>query len=98
MSALMLTVDAGVWVSALWNNPMTTVRVSSRRQITIPAKMARSLGLSVGDRLILRLEGDRLIIVRAPDSYAHAFAGALRGAWGDDVDRYVEAERASWTD
>ncbi|MFN8423345.1 MAG: AbrB/MazE/SpoVT family DNA-binding domain-containing protein [Anaerolineae bacterium] len=76
---------------------MTTIRVSSKRQITIPARMARSLGLSAGDRLILRLEGDRLIGVRAPDSYADAFAGALRGAWGGDVDGYVEAERASWT-
>lgn len=76
---------------------MTTIRVSSKRQITIPAKIARSLGLSAGDRLILRLDGDRLVLVRAPDSFADAFAGALRGAWGDDVDGYLEAERASWT-
>lgn len=76
---------------------MTTIRVSSKRQITIPATMARSLGLSAGDRLILRLDGDRLVVVRAPDSYTDAFAGALRGAWGDDAEGYIEAERASWT-
>ena len=74
----------------------TTSRLSSKRQVTLPARMARALGLEAGAEIILRLEEDRIVLLPAPSSYTEALAGRLRGHYGDDVDRYVREERASW--
>ena len=74
----------------------TTSRLSSKRQLTLPARMARALGLAAGSTVILRLEGDRITLFAAPESYTQVLGGALRGAYGSDVDAYVREERASW--
>jgi AbrB family looped-hinge helix DNA binding protein len=74
---------------------MATTRLSSKRQITVPVKMARALGLEPGDRIILRLEGDHIVLIPAPDSLADTMAGSLEGRYGD-VERYIREERGSW--
>jgi antitoxin ChpS len=74
----------------------TTSRLSSKRQLTLPAQMARALGLGAGSKVILRLEGNRITLIAAPVSYTRALGGALHGAYGPDVDAYVREERASW--
>ena len=73
-----------------------TTRLSSKRQITIPARMARALGLEPGDHLIIRLEGERIALLPVPESYTKNFAGSLAGRYGD-ADQYVREERAAWT-
>jgi len=73
----------------------TTAKLSSKRQITLPVRIARALELKAGDRLIVRLEGDRIVLLPAPASYTDSLAGSMEGRYGN-VDRYLREERASW--
>ncbi len=77
----------------------TTTVLSSKRQLTLPAAMARALHLGPGSRVVLRLEADRIVLeplgaARLTD----ALGGSLRGAYGEDVDEYIREERATWGD
>lgn len=47
---------------------MDFVGVSGRGQVVIPARMRKALGLKDGDRLLARLEGDRIVLSRAPSN------------------------------
>jgi bifunctional DNA-binding transcriptional regulator/antitoxin component of YhaV-PrlF toxin-antitoxin module len=75
------------------------VRVELRRknQMTLPEKIASSMGVGEGSRLVIRYDpatGEaRLRPLR--DSYA----GALRGVYGEraeEVAAYLEEERGGW--
>jgi len=43
---------------------LQTVRITSKGQITIPAKVAKALGLKKGDALLMELNGDKIIMSR----------------------------------
>jgi len=53
-----------------------TATISSKGQITIPAKIRRSLNLDVGDRITITKHGDKVTIV--PDSYDERLADLRR--------------------
>ncbi len=42
------------------------VRLGKRRAIYLPSKVARELGISEGDPLILRIEGGRIVLSPLP--------------------------------
>ena len=66
------------------NRRKGTTRVSSQRQVTIPAEAFRIAGFEVGDRLIARSDGPgRVTFERAGDVLAE-FAGALTGVYEPD--------------
>ena len=46
---------------------LQTVRISSKRQITIPAKIFNSLGLKKGERLVVRLDARTISMQRGLD-------------------------------
>ena len=73
-------------------------RLSSKRQIAIPADIVRELGLKQGQDSIVRCDGARIILTPEPESYTRRFAGALRGVYGDvaEIRDYLRKERASW--
>jgi len=76
-----------------------TVTVSSKRQLTIPAEFFRRLGLKEGQKLIIELEGDKMIVTARPESLTKALAGAVKGLYGKnaaEIDRYVRKEREEW--
>jgi AbrB family looped-hinge helix DNA binding protein len=74
----------------------TTTVLSSKRQLTLPASMARALDLGPGSRVILRLEEGRIVLVPLGASrMTEALGGSLHGAYGD-VHTYLREERASW--
>ncbi|MCC7020983.1 MAG: AbrB/MazE/SpoVT family DNA-binding domain-containing protein [Ardenticatenales bacterium] len=76
----------------------TTAVLSSKRQLTLPAHMARALQLGPGSRLIVRLEDDRIVLLPIGSGrLTDALAGVLEGAYGD-VETYIREERASWGD
>ncbi len=79
--------------------PMESTSVlSSKRQLTVPAAMARALGIGPGSRVILRLEGERIVLLPvAAGSLTEALGGSLHGAYGD-ADAYVREERAAWNE
>ena len=75
---------------------MPTVTISSKNQITLPAQIVRELGLRGGDKLVVELIDDRLVIVPEPESWVDYFAGSMKGVYGDtkeEVDRYIAEVR-----
>ena len=74
------------------------MKVSSRYQIVLPKGVREALGLRPGDRLLVALEGDRVVLRPKPPSYAQALRGLHREVWqGLNAQEYVEKEREGWT-
>ena len=73
--------------------------ISSKNQITLPARLLRELGLGAGDRVSIRVDGDRLILRPRPKDWADYYGGSMRGIYGgtkEEIDEYIRQERASW--
>ena len=74
-------------------------RVTSKGQVTVPKAVREALGVSEGDTIIFRIEGNRAIVARTPDFIE--LAGTLRipatkknAAW-DHVIKSAQASRAA---
>jgi len=55
--------------------------------------------LKEGQKLIIELEGDRMIVTARPKSLTKALAGAAKGVYGKnaaEIDEYVRKEREEW--
>lgn len=76
---------------------MKMVKLGRKGQLVIPKEIREALGLKEGDRLLVGVEGGRVVLT-APGEYARRTRGALRGIWGgkEEIQRYLEGERASW--
>jgi len=80
------------------NQPVLAV-ISSKNQITLPARLLRELGIGPGDRVSIRKDGERLVLRPRPKEWAEFYAGSMRGVYGDtkeEIDEYIRQERASW--
>lgn len=83
----------------LMDDMQAIVRVSSKRQITIPAHIFRALGLKPGARLAVKVEDGKMIISDSAGSYTELLAGSLRNVYGrtkEEADEYLRGERESW--
>ena len=74
-------------------------RVTSKGQVTVPKAVREALGVSNGDAIIFRIEGNRAVVARTPDFLE--LAGTLRipankknAAW-DNVIKSTRAIRAA---
>ncbi len=76
---------------------LKTVKLGRKGQLVIPKEIREALGLKEGDRLLVGLEGGRVILT-APEEYARRSRGALRGTFGtkEAIQAYLQAERDSW--
>jgi AbrB family looped-hinge helix DNA binding protein len=72
---------------------MAEATLSSKNQIVIPRDARKALGLKPGDKLLVVLLGDDLIVMRKPKSYRKAITGLGRGLYPPD---YLKKERESW--
>jgi AbrB family looped-hinge helix DNA binding protein len=72
---------------------MAEATLSSKNQIVIPREARKALGLKPGDKLLIVLQGDNIIVLQKPKSYRKAIAGLGRGLYPDD---YLKKERESW--
>jgi AbrB family looped-hinge helix DNA binding protein len=72
---------------------MAEATLSSKNQIVIPREARKSLGLKPGDKLLVVLQGDNIIVLQKPKSYRKAISGLGRGLYPDD---YLKKERESW--
>jgi len=71
--------------------------VSSKRQITIPAAMARELGVLPGDKLVARLENDVIVLKRRPKDlieFLDSFPPNVYGRTKEEIDAYIAEGRA----
>lgn len=75
-----------------------TVKVSKRYQISVPSAVRKRLGIKEGDRLLVEVKGDMLMLLREPRDYVDHLSGLHEEIWRDvDVNEYLEGERAAWT-
>lgn len=72
---------------------MTEATLSSKNQIVIPREARKALGLKPGDKLLVVLLGEDVIVLRKPKSYRKALTGLGRGLYPPD---YLKKERESW--
>jgi AbrB family looped-hinge helix DNA binding protein len=76
-----------------------TVKVSKRHQISVPSAVRKRLGIKEGDRLLVEVKGDMMILLREPRDYVDRLSGLHEEIWCDvDVDAYLDGERMGWND
>jgi AbrB family looped-hinge helix DNA binding protein len=77
----------------------TTVKVSSRNQIVIPAEARKELGINPGDHLIVSVRDGYLFIMPKPENVLEHLRGLHKEIWADvDVEEYINQERDAWQD
>jgi AbrB family looped-hinge helix DNA binding protein len=72
---------------------MAEATLSSKNQIVIPKEAREALHAKPGDKLLVVVRGNMVIIAQKPASYRAAITGIARGLYPDD---YLEKERQSW--
>jgi AbrB family looped-hinge helix DNA binding protein len=72
---------------------MTGVTLSAKNQIVIPREARKALGLKPGDKIVVVVRGNRVLVLEKPKSYSDAIQGLARGAYPGG---YLQKERQSW--
>ena len=72
--------------------------ITGKNQISVPARAMRELGGQRGDRIVVKIFGDDILLMRRPEDWAEAFSGRMGDVFGDHEDtlRYLDEERRSW--
>jgi len=74
-------------------------RVTSKGQVTVPKAVRDALGITEGDQVVFRVEGNRAVLARTPDFLALAgtvrVPAAKRNAAWDEVIRRTRSDRAA---
>lgn len=77
---------------------LTTVKISSRYQISIPSRARKQLAIDAGDQLLVDVQDGVLVLVPQPDDYVAHMAGLHQEVWGNvDTAVYLNEERNAWT-
>jgi AbrB family looped-hinge helix DNA binding protein len=72
---------------------MPQVTLSTRNQIVIPRQTREALRLKTGDKLLMVVRGDRVIVLQKPKAHHKA----IRGLGAVLYPRgYLQIERKSW--
>jgi AbrB family looped-hinge helix DNA binding protein len=75
----------------------TSVKVSKRYQIAVPAIARQLLNIKSGDRLLVDIQGGILVLIPEPKNYTDTMAGLHKEVWeGMDAQKYVDQEREAW--
>jgi AbrB family looped-hinge helix DNA binding protein len=75
----------------------TTIKVSKKNQIAVPAAAREQLNIRGGDRLLVDIQDGMLILMPIPKNYTQALSGLHREVWeGIDAEGYIAAERIEW--
>jgi AbrB family looped-hinge helix DNA binding protein len=70
--------------------------ISSKNQITLPARLLRELGIGPGDRFSIRKDGERLVLRPRPKEWADYYGGSMRGVYGntkEEIEAYLRDVR-----
>ncbi len=73
--------------------------VSSKRQVTIPAAFCKALGLTPGEKVLMEIVDDKIIISPRTKSYTALLSGCLNDVYGktkEEIEAYLRKERVSW--
>ncbi len=74
---------------------MPTAKLSKKAQLVLPASIRRRLNIRPGDRLILEVEGDHVVLRKAPESDVKALRAYRSDLW-KDYGAELERERDEW--
>ena len=74
---------------------MATATLSAKSQLVLPAEIRRKLGIHPGDRLIVELEGDHVVIRKAPRSDVESLAAYRSEIWRG-FDQELQSAREEW--
>ncbi len=72
---------------------MAEATLSTKNQIVIPREAREALRMKPGDRLLVVVRGDRVIVLQKPRSYEAAIRGMAGGVYPRG---YLRKERESW--
>ena len=72
---------------------MSEVKLSAKNQIVIPRDAREALHLKPGDKVVLVVRGDQVLLLKRPKSYKDALRGLGKGLYPPD---YLKKERESW--
>jgi AbrB family looped-hinge helix DNA binding protein len=69
-------------------------QLSGRHQIVVPREARDAMDLRAGDRLLVVVRGQTVILMRKPKTYSRAITGLA----GDSYPaQYLDSERAEWS-
>ncbi len=75
----------------------TTVKVSNRYQIAVPAQARQLLNMQSDDRLLVDTQDGMMVLIPRPENYTEALAGLHQEIWQcDDAQQYIDKERDAW--
>ena len=69
------------------------VKLSTKNQIVVPREARETLGVKAGDRLLVVVRGETIVLLPKPKKYAKAIAGIGKGLYPKD---YLPTERENW--
>ena len=72
---------------------MIEATLSVKNQIVIPREAREALQVKPGDKLVVVVRGDRVIVLKKPKFHHAAIRGLARGVYPSE---YLEKERQSW--
>jgi AbrB family looped-hinge helix DNA binding protein len=72
---------------------MTEATLSAKNQIVIPRAAREALRAKPGDKLVVTVRGDRVIVLTKPESPHAAIRGLARGLYSS---AHLRKERQSW--
>jgi AbrB family looped-hinge helix DNA binding protein len=72
---------------------MTQATLSSKNQIVIPREAREALQVKPGDKLLVVVRGESVIVLQKPKAHHAAIRGLAGGAYPEG---YLGKERESW--
>jgi AbrB family looped-hinge helix DNA binding protein len=72
---------------------MAEATLSTKNQIVIPREARTALNLQPGDKLLVVVRGERVIVLERPKSHHAAIRGIGRGVYSPS---HIKKERRSW--
>jgi AbrB family looped-hinge helix DNA binding protein len=72
---------------------MTEATLSAKNQIVIPREAREALGLKPGDKILVIVRGEKVLVLQRPKSHRVAMRGMARGIYAAD---HVQKERRDW--
>ena len=73
------------------------VKLSAKHQIVVPKEVRRRLKLAAGDRLLVEVQGNTVVLVPLPRNYTKHLEGLHKHVWqGVDIAAYIKEERKGW--
>ncbi len=72
---------------------MNEVKLSTKNQIVVPREARETLGVKAGDRLLVVVRGETVVLLPKPKKYAKTITGIGKDLYPKD---YLSTERDSW--